>query len=131
MLKVSPIQIKEEQQQICEICKIDFEPDALAYRANIDDKLIGICQFSLKGGNGHLINLTPIPGIEDDEAMCIMGSAALSFMERCGIIDTYAEKNAASDKILQWLGFRTDEQGRYYLNLEEYFKSPCEYRHKS
>ena len=90
MFKVTAVESKSIQEELCAACKTEFIPDSFAYAAfdtvSPDDDtgdIIGICQFSFIGGcSVHC--LSPADGKESDEAMLILGFAVLEFLRRCG-----------------------------------------------
>ena len=44
MLTVLPIQSKDTQKELCDICGVTYNENAFSYRAD-DGDFIGICQF--------------------------------------------------------------------------------------
>ena len=74
-------------------CGIPYEEDLLAYAAYNDKKeFVGICQFGLDQTGGHIRHLE-IPGTDDaDDALFVMGRAALNFIDLCGGKKTAAAK---------------------------------------
>jgi hypothetical protein len=88
MLIIKPIQTKEEQEEICRSCGIGFDPDCLAYSARENGgKLLGVSQFRILGEYAVIYDLANAAGVDDFEALVIMGKAALEFIRRCGITD--------------------------------------------
>lgn len=124
MLTVLPIQSKKEQEELCIICGVDFLENAFAYRAD-DGDFIGICQFVFENNAGHIKNLAYAPGVEDNEAMIIMLRATMSFMHRCGIIDSYIDERATTPSLLKISGYRINDEGKYYLDLDKFYNTPC------
>ena len=57
MLKVLPIQSKEEQERICRACGVEYKPDLLAYSAESDGRLAGISQFKLSDTGGIIYDI--------------------------------------------------------------------------
>ena len=124
MLTVFPIQSKQEQAELCALCGVNFIENAFAYRAD-DGDFIGICQFTFENNCGYIKNLSYAPGVEDNEAMIIMLRAAMSFMFRCGLVDSYMENNATTDVLLRLSGYKINESNKYYLNLDKFYNTPC------
>ena len=127
MLTVFPIQTKDEQKELCEICGVEFIENAFAYKAD-DNGFIGICQFTFENNCGYIKNLSYAPNAEDNEAMIIMLRAAMSFMLRCGIINSYIDENATTDVLLRVSGYKKNEEGKYFLNLDKFYNTPCSKR---
>lgn len=124
MLTVLPIQSKKEQEELCSVCSIDYLENAFAYRAD-DGGFIGICQFTFENNCGYIKNLTYAPNVIDNEAMIIMLRATMSFMHRCGLIDSYIESNATTDELLRVSGFKLNDNGKYYCDLDKFYNTPC------
>ncbi len=124
MLTVLPIQYQNEQEELCKICGIEFMEGAFAYRAD-DGDFIGICQFTFENDAGYIKNLSYAPGVEDNEAMIIMLRATMSFMHRCGLVDSYIDENATTPTLLKVSGYKLNDEGKYYLDLDKFYNTPC------
>lgn len=124
MLTVLPIQSKDEQKNLCEICGVEFIPNAFAYNAS-DEGFIGICQFIFEKDCGYIKNLSYAPGVDDTEAMIIMLRAAMSFMYRCGIDNCYISKEGTTETLLKLSGFRVNDAGQYHISLNWFYNTPC------
>ena len=124
MLTVLPIQSKKEQEELCSLCGINFIQNAFAYRAD-DGAFIGVCQFTFENDCGYIKNLSYAEGVEDTEAMIIMLRAAMSFMYRCGIVNSYIENTATTELLLRLSGYRLNEENKYYLDLHKFYNTPC------
>lgn len=127
MLTVFPIQSKDEQKELCALCKIEFNIDAFAYRAD-DNGFIGICQFYFKDGCGYIQNLTYAEGKDDSEAMIIMLRATMSFMNRCGIGKSIILEGACPDSLLPMSAYRKNENGEMFLDLDKFYGTTCSER---
>lgn len=127
MLTVLPIQTKEEQKELCEICGVEFIENAFAYKAD-DNGFIGICQFTFENDCGYIKNLSYAPNAEDNEAMIIMLRATMSFMLRCGIVNSFIDENATTDILLRVSGYKKNEDGKYFLDLDKFYNTPCSKR---
>ena len=124
MLTVLPIQSKDEQKELCQVCGVEFLENAFAYRAD-DGGFIGICQFIFDNNCGYVKNLSYAPGVEDNEAMIIMLRAAMSFMFRCGLVDSYMDENATTPTLLRVGGYKLNDEGKYDLDLVKFYNTPC------
>ena len=124
MLTVLPIQSKEEQKHLCSVCDIEFLEIAFAYRAD-DGDFIGVCQFTFENDCGYIKNLSYAPNVEDNEAMIIMLRATMSFMYRCGLKNSYMEKDASTNTLLKISGYKLNKEGKYFLDLEKFYNTPC------
>lgn len=123
MLEVKTIQNKDEQKRLCSMCGIEYNADALTYSASEGVTSIGIIQFAIQGTIGIIYNIALCPGIDDNEALFIMGRAAMNFIDLCKISNIYYEdKNKSLGNIL---GFKQDIEDRYYINIKGFFETHC------
>ena len=125
MLKITPIQTKEEQELLCNCCKIPFDPDCLAYRAYDDDLFLGVSQFRLCDGYGKIQNLVSAPGISDFEAMFILGRATMNFIDLLGLHTCICPENAGDRRLLLSIGFRPSEDGTMTADMTDMFSGNC------
>ena len=131
MLKVLPIQSKNQQKEICEKCQIEYQPDLLAYAASVDDELVGICQFKMTDQGGFLYDLAKVIGrtenkeCVDFEAMFVMGRGTLNFIDLCGVHRAYFCGNNPDDSLLRAIGFKKNDNDQYEINLEGFFTDHC------
>ena len=132
MFVVRPIQDKELQKNICTELGAPYYENALAFfAADLEEDgstikcYISICQFYFNG-NAEIINLTAADGRDDDEAVIVMLRAAMSFMHRCGVKETYFAKDSTSDHWLRKSGF-SKIGDVYKIDLEKFYTSPCKY----
>lgn len=132
MLKVLPIQSKQEQERLCRLCHISYRPDLLAYAATVDEITVGICQFKLTDRGGFLYDLAKLPNTHsessecsDFEAMFVMGRGTLNFIDLCGVHRAYYCGNDPDDALLRAIGFRLNKSGMYEINLEGFFTDHC------
>lgn len=123
MLIIKPIQDKELQNQLCIRCKIEYDPDLLAYGAWVDDEFVGICQFKM-GEAAVITHLAKAVGTDDTEAMFIMGRQTMNYIDLHGVHSAYFEGDC-DEKFIKWLGFKKEENGKWWADLAAFFKSPC------
>ena len=136
MLRIHAIQTKDMQKQVCELCSVEFIPDALAYAAydtpEIPDDpttsdeapgtLLGVAQFSFKKDGAYIYDLRSPEGIDDFEAMFIMGRSLLNFVDLCGTHDAYlAFPERIEPRLVTAIGFKKLENGKYYMDLRGFF----------
>jgi len=69
-------------------------------------ELMGFSQFEITESGGRLLNLCPAPGIDDYEAMFILGRATMNFIDLCGVHIAKASKESSDPKLLHAIGFR-------------------------
>jgi hypothetical protein len=130
MLKVLPIPTKQQQEELCSRCAIPFEADLLAYQATVNDVFVGMCQFKLSPEGGILYHLAPLANTPvDNEALFVMGRAALNFIDLCGIHTAFydGDESLPGAQLLHAVGFRKNEQGRLEMDLTGFFTTPCKH----
>ena len=131
MLKVLPIQSKQQQQEICQRCQTPYRPDLLAYAASIDDDLVGVCQFKMTDQGGFLYDLAKVPDrsenqeCSDFEAMFVMGRGTLNFIDLCGVHRAFFCGEVTDEGLLRAIGFSKNAEGVYEINLEGFFTDHC------
>ena len=124
MLIIEPVQNKDEQERICEACSVNYKPEFLAYSAKEDDKLLGVLQFRLNGEYGEIYDLANAVGVDDRDALVIMGRAALNFIDLCGV--GKAKIFGCGEKLPRLLEFALNKNNEFELDLEGYFTAPCQ-----
>ncbi|MBQ8510714.1 MAG: hypothetical protein IJ493_12485 [Clostridia bacterium] len=127
MLIIRPIQDKSYQEQLCADCGVSYDPDCLAYFAEVDGKPVGICQFRM-GETASIRDLRPVLGTDDWDAMFIMGRQTMNFIDLHGVHAATFDGEGEESFIL-YLGFHKNDEGRWYVNLEGFFDSPCKHAH--
>ena len=127
MLKVLPIQNKTDQELDCTRCGIPFRPDALAYRATVDDVFVGMCQFKLTDHGGEIYDIAHLPEKDDFEAMFVMGRAALNFIDLCGVHYAKYVSNDIDESLARAIGFTKNADGVFDVDLTDFFVHPCQH----
>lgn len=122
MLEIKPIQDKTAQKALCELCGVSYKPTALAYSAYDGGSPVGVCQFRIADDIGHFYDLKNVVGVDDREALIIMGRAALNFVDLCGVHEAFFE--GEDDTAARYIGFY-ERDGKLYVNLTGMFTSPC------
>ena len=122
MLKILPIETKDEQARIMALCSISYNLNALAYAAYDEGVLVGGAQFLLKGATCHITDIANADGVDDEEALFIMGRGLLNFVDLCGIHDAYLDfPEKVSEALRARIGFFASDEGVYYMNLRGFF----------
>ncbi len=121
MLEIKPIQNKEEQEAACLRCGLPYLADSMAYAAKENDNLIGVAQFTIEGDAGYIQNIGLIEGLDDFEALFLMGRAILNFIDLCDIHQSYCADDAAESRILTAIGFHRNESGRLFADMTHMF----------
>ena len=121
MLEIKPIQSKEEQAAACALCHVPYDADCMAYAATLDNDFLGVAQFTIEKDRGHVKNISLLPGVEDFEAVFLMGRAMLNFIDLCGIHTATCEPDAASETIIKAIGFKKTEDGAFVADMTHMF----------
>jgi hypothetical protein len=132
MLKVYAIQDKEQQRLLCSQCDVPYDIDLLAYAAEVDNTLVGICQFKMGPNGGSLRHLAPVTALPmDKQALFVLGRATLNFIDLCGIHFARFEGDTApaGEQLIHAIGFRQNPEGVWEMDLTDFFQSPCQHDH--
>ena len=122
MLEVKPIQSKEDQKALCELCGATYDADLLAYSLFEGERILGVCQFKMTPDGGSIRSLDLIEETFDFIYMLCAGT--LNFIELCGALYAYLDFEISPTRA-KLLGFEPDENGRYRIDLKKFFSSPC------
>lgn len=128
MLEIKPIQSKEEQAAACARCDIPYDSDCMAYAAVLDGNFIGVAQFSIEKGFGHIKNIATLKTVDDFEALFLMGRAVLNFIDLCGIHVATCAEDAASARVITAVGFKRNETGVLHADMTHMFGG-CDGKH--
>lgn len=125
MFKITPIQDKARQNEVCLTCCVEFKPEAFAYQMfDIDtEKIMGIAQFEI-GEHGYIYDLRPALNTDDFEAMFILGRQTMNFIDLCGVHTCYADKNAAEERLIRAIGFK-ETDGKLFCDMTGMFDGHC------
>lgn len=109
MFKITPIQDKTRQKEVCEICGAEYRPDFFAYvMLDCDSgEVMGMSQFEI-GAEGYISDLREAEGHSDIEAMFILGRQTMNFINICGAERCLAPTDAGDSRLLSAIGFRTE-----------------------
>ncbi len=127
MFKITPIQDKARQKEVCELCGAEYRPDFFAYIMYDCDSgaVMGMSQFEI-GREGYISDLREIPGGEDFEAMFILGRQTMNFINLCGAEACRADKTAGEARLLRAIGFKEGEDGTLLCALSGMFDGHCD-----
>ena len=126
MLEVLPIQTKAEQEALCARCGVPFKTEMLAYQALVDGDLRGICQFTMGPEGGRIVDFAPL-GTPEFEPLFVMGRAALNFIDLCGVHRAFFDAEFENETLITAVGFERNAQGRWEMDLTDFFKEPCKH----
>lgn len=131
MLTVLPIQSKSEQETACARCSVPFHADDLAYAAEVDNTLVGICQFHLGKNGGVITEFAPClaDGREaDNEALFIMARGCLNFIDLCGVHKAFFDASFHDSALIHAIGFQKNKDDRWEMDLTDFFDHPCKHK---
>ena len=135
MLEILPIQTKPKQEALCARAGIPYRVDAMAYRASVDGEITAVCQFSMDAEGGHIHDLAMVKDREFShrdriESLFVMGRAAMNFIDLCGVHKAYFEDTAfEAEGMIKSIGFEKLEDGRWFVDLTDFFVEPCQHGH--
>ena len=128
MLIIKPIQEKNYQEEVCNLCGFSYNPLAFAYSEKDNDNLIAGCQFDILGKEAVVLDFgMKKETSEDIEALIILGRAVLNFMELSGAEKcTFRISSSKSEEYAKMLGFKLSDN-IYKINLKGLFDSKCQH----
>ncbi len=112
MFKISAVQNTDEQKNVASLCGSAARDGFFAYVMRDCDtgEVMGFSQFEI-GEHGYISDLRPAAGLDDFEAMFILGRTTMNFIDMCGTHTCRAEKNAADEKLIKAIGFKPSPEG--------------------
>jgi hypothetical protein len=100
----------------------------MAYSAKLDGEFIGMAQFTIEAKRGRIRNIVTVEGVDDFEALFLMGRAALNFIDLCGIHTAVCDETAATPRVITAVGFKRAENGSLLADMTHMFGG-CEDKH--
>ena len=125
MFKITPIQDKTRQKEVCDKCGAAFREDFFAYvmTDNESGALMGASQFEI-AKDGYISDLREASGLSDFEAMFILGRATMNFIDMCGAHTCRAALDAGEERLLKSIGFK-EVGGEYFSDMTGMFDGNC------
>lgn len=125
MFKITPIQEKSRQKEICELCGAEFRGNAFAYQMYDihSGEIMGMSQFEIDSA-GYIFDIKEAPGHDDFEAMFILARQTMNFIDLCGAHTCYADKRTSSERLLRAIGFK-EADGKYFCDMAGMFDGHC------
>jgi hypothetical protein len=126
MFKITPIEDKFKQNEICDLCGAKLRPEAFAYQMFDMDtgKIMGMSQFEI-GSSGYIYDIKEAPGCDDFEAMFILARQTMNFIDLCGNHICYAAKDAGNERLLRAVGFK-DQADEFFCDMTGMFDGHCD-----
>ena len=128
MFKISPINDKETQKKHAEACGKVYVEGHFAY-SMIDvesGELMAFSQFEIDERGGYISALAPKIGLSDFEAMFILGRSTMNFIDLCGAHTCRAASDAAEERLLRAIGFKSTDSGEYFTDMTGMFDGHCD-----
>lgn len=128
MFKITPIQEKTRQSELCRDFGIEYREDFLAYLMYDMDTgaHMGIAQFEIRGESGYISDLVPFPGTSDNEAMFILGRQTMNFIDLCGAHKCTVDEKSGDLRLLSAIGFKTHIGDEYFCDMTGMFDGHCD-----
>ena len=125
MFKITPIQDKDKQRDICILCGASFRSDAFAYMMfDIDSgEIMGMSQFEI-GSEGYIFDLKEAPGRSDFEAMFILARQTMNFIDLCGVHSCRISADAGDERLIRAVGFK-EKDSELICDMTGMFDGHC------
>jgi len=127
MLEIYPVEDKKNQEIICKMCHMEYDPDSMCYAAYVDDLLTGACQFRIIEKSGYITEIKGSGDSKDVDSLFITGRAALNFIDLCGVHIAYYLGEAEDEVLLHRIGFKKTDDGKWFMDLNGFFEAPCQH----
>lgn len=114
MFVITPVQDVELAKQYCSACNTYLREGAFIYamKDHQTGALMGISQFEICGDHGYVYDLCHVPGLDDFEAMFILGRQTMNFIDSCGAHECRIPLTHNDSSLIKAIGFTV--QGEYY-----------------
>ena len=127
MFQILPVQDKEKQKALCRTCGVPFRPDELAYEATSEGKLVGMSQFYLSEEGGVITDFAAAPDADDREVLFVLGRGTMNFIDLCDVHTAFFDAPYPDESLIRQIGFRKNDEGRYTIDLTDFFNHPCQH----
>lgn len=126
MFKITPIQNKSRQKEICDAFGTKYVESAFAYILYDHDSgdVMGMSQFEIFSGEGYIYDLRMADDCEDREAMFILGRQTMNFIDLCGAHKCVAAIDSGDEKLISAIGFKMTD-GKYFSDMTGMFDGNC------
>lgn len=128
MFKITPINDFKTQQEVAKKCGSVAREGHFSY-AMVDldtGNLMGFSQFEISKDYGLITDIKEVPGLNDIEAMFILGRQTMNFIDLCGMHTVIAAKDASNEQLLHAMGLRLNEDGLYKADMTGMFDGKCD-----
>ena len=127
MFKIQPIQSSSEQIECAKACNAEYKSGYFAYamRDASTEELMGFSQFEIKEGYGYITDIKSVPGLDDFEAMFILGRATMNFIDMCGVHIAKAPVGLPEQDLLVAIGFKKTNDQLLSCDMTHMFNGEC------
>ena len=126
MFRIQPINDRNEQIEVARECGSTYREGFFAYSMREENgDLMGFSQFDINGESAFISEIKPKVGLDDYEAMFILGRSTMNFIDMCGSHIAYASPDCADADFMKAIGF-TEKDGQFYTDMTDYF-SGCKH----
>lgn len=127
MFKITPINDKSLQKKYATDCGAIYREDFFAYSmVDVESgELMAIAQFEIDGNYGYISDIKPKDGLNDFEAMFILGRATMNFIDVCGAHTCRASLDAGEEGLIKAIGFKRREN-EYFVDMTGLFDGKCD-----
>ena len=134
MFEVQPIRSQELQAAVAEKLGGKYLDGTFAfYAAELEDDFtnvkypIALLQFTFTSEKAVIKSLDIREGSEKDEAVTVLVRAVMSWVNRAEVPYIEFDDGAADEDYIRSVSFRRNENGRWSVDLEKFYRSPCHY----
>lgn len=108
MFKITPVQDINSAKEFLSLCGASYREGCFVYAMRDCDTeaLMGVAQFELAEGYGYIYDLKEVTGLNDFEAMFILGRQTMNFINSCGLEICKADLNAGEEQLIKSVGFK-------------------------
>ena len=126
MFKITPVQDKDTAINYLKNCSAELFEGAFIYAMTDCDSgnIMGISQFEILDDCGYIYDLKEANGLNDFEAMFILGRQTMNFINACGMEICKIAKNAGDETLIKSIGFK-DIGSCYECNTSGMFDGSC------
>lgn len=127
MFKISPINDIALQEKYAAMCAAKYRPGFFGYAMTDVESgdLMGFSQFEIDENGGYISDIRPIIGLEDFEAMFILGRATMNFIDLCGTHVCRTSIEAGDERLLRAIGFKENSDGILFVDMTGMFDGKC------
>ena len=93
----------------------------MAYGATKSGEFLGVAQFTVKQSEGFIKNIATAVGLDDFEALFLMGRAVLNFIDLCGVHTAVCAEYASTKRAIAAIGFSRDKSGILRADMSRMF----------